>query len=313
MKSSDKRAIATGILVLIGTVVAVIAITILFFNFVDDFSRALFDMVSAERDLKADQQRFEISSTLTIQLALAGIYSSALGAILVSSAVYVLVTREQKKQTDIQISIARMDLISRLEAEIDEVIGRLAVFESAGDPAKPFKHIPLLSVLDDSTEWDPSVERVWNYDFGERTIRFVKSSSVVSSNAEVSTLALHEYWNWIRRIRRGVSDGILGSDDLFHFWWGIYNCASHGRYSFFELIYFVAGVRDFLELIDMMLSDDRIIKDTAFAAWLSVSGDENLLSKLSEDSRTQIQAARAAHSPNIDSTPDEKSGSEDSA
>jgi len=233
---------------------------------------------------------------MDLQILLVNAILSVMGAVFVAAAAFLFIYRPQQEQADTQIKLARMELLSKLEDEYDEILNKPSVydvkFDSAG--AQETKVLPLLSVIDDLTIWNPNVQRIWNSQYGERTIKFVSSSEVVSSNAEISTALLQRYWNWLRRFKRGVVDGILKDDDLFHFWAAIYGLATHGKYSFFVVIYPKGGMNDYVDLIDMMLANKRVLNETYFLEWLAFNGDIELINKLSYHSQKLIRRTRKA-------------------
>lgn len=120
------------------------------------------------------------------------------------------------------------------------------------DPATATpKAIPFICVVDRKTTWLGKCDREWNHLHGERTVRFIAKSHF-SADAEISTVALHDYMHWFRRLKLGMDTEILSPSDIDMYWRYLVGFCSGRRFSFMWDI-FEFDMRDYAFLLSMVV------------------------------------------------------------
>lgn len=165
---------------------------------------------------------------------------------------YIIVTHSQKIGTTLQLSMAKLKLVSELDAEIRSVLNRPAIYDPScsNDLSKPRN---LVFGLDRRTTWKANCGREWRYQFGERTTPFVETSTTLPTDAEVSINVLHDYVAWVRRVRLGVTFGILDWSDVQLYWRDFVPLATGARFSFMCDVFSQDDMSDFAFLVDGLI------------------------------------------------------------
>lgn len=230
------------------------------------------------------------ASTAREQLAMAilnyGI--TALGTIWVACVAYLIVMRNQQRQTEQQLSIERLRLIAELDQRILEIFDSESVFDLDADGQTSLTKF--ISACDRNTTWRIKSDREWNYRYGERTTRFVETSKAITISAEISLTVLHQYLGWMRRIARAIETHVLSEKDVLLFWrWVVIGCYKN-RYPFMCSILFEQDMQDFVRIVDkIIISGEKYGSGKDFLGYLVVVGDPLLISKLSVRARSIIE------------------------
>tara|TARA_R110001599_G_scaffold42875_3_gene128902 strand:- start:4799 stop:5689 length:891 start_codon:yes stop_codon:yes gene_type:complete len=232
---------------------------------------------------------FEPNSREEISFTILNYGITAMGTAWVASFAYLVVMRNQQKQAEQQLSIERLKLTTELDEQIVQVLESEGVVDKASGGA-PVR-VRLISVMDRNTQWRAGTERDWKYRDGERTVAFVETSTVVSSDAEVSVSALQLYLGWIRRIMRAIETGVLQDKDVLLFWrWIVIGCYK-GRYTFMRDIFFNDDLDDFVALADrIVVTGAKEGSGRDFVKYLQALGEPELIALLSDEARAIVTA-----------------------
>lgn len=230
---------------------------------------------------------FEIESRRDLSFSILNYTITALGTAWVASFAYLVVMRNQQKQAEQQLSLERLKLTTDLDMQILDILDSEAVVDFRADGS--LTRIRLVSVLDRNTKWRPGTDRDWKYREGDRTVPFVETSSVVSTDAEVSLTALHHSIAWVRRIARATETGVLMEKDILLFWrWIVIGCYRN-RYTFLRDIFYKDDLDDFVRLADQIVRTGRTHgSGQDFVKYLRGIGDPDLIALLSDEARAIV-------------------------
>jgi len=279
------RWMAIGLLALITFIFIVLGAAVLS-GLTNDLFHAFLELTWPDRRVAA-MASFEPDSREQISFSILNYGITAMGTAWVASFAYLVVMRNQQKQTEQQLSMARLQLTTDLDEQILDVLESEGVVDFGVD-GKPLR-VRLISVLDRNTQWRAGTDRDWKYREGERTVAFVDTSGVVGKNAEVSVSALQRYLGWIRRIMRAIETGVLHDRDVLLFWrWVVIGCYK-GRYPFMRDIFFKDDLDDFVALVDrIVVTGAKESSGRDFVGYLQTLGEPELIALLSDEAKAII-------------------------
>lgn len=198
---------------------------------------------------------------------------------------YIIVTHNQKRNAILQLAIAKLNLVSELDAEIRGVFSKPAIYDPTNDPGKPKGFV---FGLDRRTTWKADCRREWHHHFGERTTPFVESSTTLGLGSEVSVNVLHDYVAWVRRVRLGVEFGILDWSDVQLYWRDFISLASGARFSFMCDVFSREDMSDFVFLIDGLILFENKTGRENMLRYIDGSTHQAMLKALSPKARTIV-------------------------
>ena len=195
-------------------------------------------------------------SDKTAQFELVKLYVQAaitfLTTLFFAAGAYIIVTHSQKTGATLQLAMAKLKLISELDAEIRGVFNKPAIYDPA-DGKTLDKPRNFVFGLDRRTTWKANCRREWHHHFGERTTPFVETSTTLATDSEVSINVLHDYVAWVRRVRLGVDFGILDWPDVQLYWRDFVSLAGGARFSFMCDVFSREDMSDFAFLMSGLI------------------------------------------------------------
>lgn len=287
------RWMAVGLLATITFVFIVLGAAVLS-GLTNELFHAFLELTWPDRQVTA-MTSFEPASREEISFSILNYGITAMGTAWVASFAYLVVMRNQQKQTEQQLSMARLQLTTDLDEQILEVLESEGVVDFADGKQT---RVRLISVCDRNTQWRGTTDRNWKYRDGERTVAFVETSTLVGKNAEVSVSSLQRYLGWIRRIMRAIETGVLHDRDVLLFWrWVVIACYK-GRYTFMRDIFFKDDLDDLVSLVDrIVVTGAKEGSGRDFVGYLRALGEPELIALLSEEAKAIITPETAAPTP----------------
>jgi hypothetical protein len=285
------RWMAVGLLAVITFIFIVLAAAVLS-GLTNDLFHGFIQLTWPDRRVTAFAS-FEPDSREQIAFSILNYGITAMGTAWVASFAYLVVMRNQQKQTEQQLSMERLKLTTDLDEQILDVFESESVVDFGPDGTAV--RVRLVTILDRNTQWQAGTDRNWKYRDGERTVPFVKTSSVVSPAAEISVSALHRYLAWIRRIVRAIETGVLQDKDVLLFWRSVVVGCYSGRYTFMRDIFFKDDLDDFVGLVDrIVVTGAKEGSGRDFVKYLQAVGEPELVALLSDAAKEIVGATGAA-------------------
>lgn len=185
------------------------------------------------------------------------IASGALGAIIVALVAWVLITRNQVKNSEQVRRIERLRLLHDFDKSFHDITSSKCVFlEKSKEPKSISKNIELYdfeTILTRNFQWknklptDKMTPNAYEWLDGSRAICFS------DHNSFVKTYELHQMIYWFRKVQRAFDQKIISDSDIYVMWRQILPFITDGRLTFLSRFF---GITSFENNDDLVISSD---------------------------------------------------------
>jgi hypothetical protein len=190
-------------------------------------------------------------------------------SLFLASAAYIILTYTQRRNETIKLGMAKLALIKELDHEIRDLFNANAIYFLLRNPdgSEKVERRHFVFGLDRTTEWIDTCRKDWHHHFGERTVRFIRSSSALPSDAEISVNVLHAYVAWFRRIRLGTELGVLEWSDVQLYWRNFISLGRGERFPFMCSVFEQDDMLDFSFLLSGLIMTEEQEKNQRFRVY----------------------------------------------